>query len=202
MGRPREVSDQAILAAACRCFLEKGAAVPATVIAAAVGVSHTTLFNRFGSKQGLLIAALGPPKVLPWKALVDAGPDERPIPEQFVEIGLAATLHFRRISPGLAILRAAGMSSGEMFAGCDEPSPLQARRALHGWLERAVTAGRIAACDPVHLTQMILGALNGRVFHDRVLDRQNVAAEDEAFVRHFADTLWRGLDPRRRERGA
>jgi len=187
------VSDEAILAAARRCFLDQGAAVPATVIAAKVGVSHTTLFNRFGSKEGLMIAALGPPKVLPWKALLDAGPDDRPIPEQLVEIGLAATKHFRRISPGLAVLRAAGIAPCDVFAGCEEPSPVQAHRALRDWLRRAQATGRIGLCDPDHLTPAILGALHGRVFHDRVLDRPDPERADEAFVRHLADTLWRGL---------
>ena len=195
MGRPREVSDEAILDAARRCFLDQGASVSASVIAAEVGVSHTTLFNRFGSKEGLMIAALGPPRVLPWKALLDAGPDARPIPEQFVEIGLAATEHFRRISPGLAVLRAAGTAPCDIFSGCEEPSPVQAHRALSGWLKRALAGGRIGPCDPDHLTPAILGALHGRVFHDRVLDRPDPKRADEAFVRHLANTLWRGLDP-------
>ena len=196
MGRPRAVSDDTILLAARRCFLEQGAAVPATVIAAEVGVSHTTLFNRFGSKEGLMIAALGPPRVLPWKALLDAGPDERPMPQQFTEIALAATEYFRRMSPGLALLRAAGLSSRDVFADCEEPSPVQAHRALRGWLQRALDGGRIGPCDPDHLTPAILGALHGRVFHDHVLDRADPSEEDEAFVRHLTNTLWRGLDPR------
>src|SRR5579864_4634496 len=52
MGRPREITDEQIVAAARRCFLERGAGVSAGEIAQELGVSHTTLFNRFGSKEG------------------------------------------------------------------------------------------------------------------------------------------------------
>ena len=196
MARPLAVSDNEILDTARRCFLKYGTAVSANVIASDVGVSHTTLFNRFGSKEGLMIAALGPPKVLPWKGALDAGPDERPIPEQFMEIAQAATEYFRRMSPGLALLRAAGLSSRDVFTDCEEPSPVQAHRALHGWLQRALAAGRIGPCDPDHLTPAILGALHGRVLHDHVLDRADPSKQDKAFVRHLMNTLWRGLDPR------
>lgn len=82
MGRPREVTDDQIRATARRCFLERGAGVSAAEIARELGVSHTTLFNRFGSKEGLLVAALGPPAQVPWIAALEAGPDDRPIRDQ------------------------------------------------------------------------------------------------------------------------
>jgi AcrR family transcriptional regulator len=74
MGRPKEVTDDQILVAARRCFLERGASVSAVEIARELGVSHTTLFNRFGSKKALMIAALGPPAKVPWVAALEAGP--------------------------------------------------------------------------------------------------------------------------------
>jgi len=47
MGRPKEVTDEQIVAAARRCFLERGTGVSAVEIARELGVSHTTVFNRF-----------------------------------------------------------------------------------------------------------------------------------------------------------
>lgn len=55
IGRPKEVSDEHIVAIARRCFLERGGSISAADIAREIGVSHTTLFNRFGSKQGLML---------------------------------------------------------------------------------------------------------------------------------------------------
>ena len=72
MGRPREVTDEQIVAVARRCFLKRGAGVSAADIAKELGVSHTTLFNRFGSKEGLMLAALGPPtQKVAWVAALE-----------------------------------------------------------------------------------------------------------------------------------
>jgi AcrR family transcriptional regulator len=50
MGRPKEITDEQIVAAARRCFLERGAGVSASDIAHEFGVSDTTILNHFGSK--------------------------------------------------------------------------------------------------------------------------------------------------------
>jgi AcrR family transcriptional regulator len=85
MARPKEITDEHILQVARRCLIESGSGVSAVDIAREVGVSHTTLFNRFGSKEGLMIAALGPSPKVPWAAALDSGPDDRPIRDQLIE---------------------------------------------------------------------------------------------------------------------
>ena len=49
-------------------------------------MTHTTIFNRFGSKEALMIAALAPPEEVPWVAALEAGPDDRPIREVALDI--------------------------------------------------------------------------------------------------------------------
>src|SRR5262245_8001664 len=100
MGRPKEVTDEQIVAAARRCFLERGAGVSAQDIASELGVSHTTLFNRFGSKEAMMIAALGPPEHVPWVAALEAGPDDRPIREQLVEHATVMSTYFQELQAG------------------------------------------------------------------------------------------------------
>src|SRR5438874_2418920 len=51
MGRPKEVTDEEIVVVARRFFLDRGAGVSVHDIAKELGVTHTTLFNRFGSKE-------------------------------------------------------------------------------------------------------------------------------------------------------
>ncbi len=58
MARPRNLTDTQILYEARACFLEHGAAVSTTVIAERLGISHGVLFQRFGTKDQLLRAAL------------------------------------------------------------------------------------------------------------------------------------------------
>src|SRR5207249_9328021 len=103
MGRPKEVTDEQIVVAARRCFLERGAGVSAGEIARKLGVSHTTLFNRFGSKEALMVAALAPPQTVPWVTALDAGPDDRPIREQLVEHAKVMSTYFQNLQAGLAV---------------------------------------------------------------------------------------------------
>jgi AcrR family transcriptional regulator len=195
MGRPKEITDEQIVAAARRCFLERGAGISAAVIAQELGVSHTTLFNRFGSKEALMIAALGPPERLPWAALLEAGPDERSIRDQLVEVGHAMSAYFQDLSPGLAVLRAAGITPDRVFEGRAEPSPVQAYKALASWLRRAQAAGRVGAVDLDTLTATILGAMLSWTSTAQMCARRPGRAGNERFVEQFFDLLWQGIAP-------
>lgn len=194
MGRPREVTDEDIVAVARRCFLESGAGVSAADIARDLGVSHTTLFNRFGSKEGLMLAALGPPKKIPWVAALDAGPDERPLQDQLVEHAKVMSAYFQHLQAGLDVLQAAGIDSGKVCRGHKgESRPEHAYRALVAWLERARGQGRLAVCDVETLASTILGALHGWAFTARVCGESTAVAAGERYVERFIALLWGGI---------
>ena len=194
MGRPKEVTDEQIVVAARRCFLERGAGVSAVDIAHELGVSHTTLFNRFGSKDALLIAALGPRDRVPWVAELEAGPDDRPIREQLVEHGKVMSAYFQDLQAGLAVLQAAGIPRGKVFrVRKGEPPPVQAVRALTGWLRRAQSQGRLAKCDVETLAATILGSLHGWAFTARVCGQSTTPAAGERHAERFIDLLWNGI---------
>lgn len=195
MGRPREVTDEQIVAAARRCFLKRGAGVTAADIAKELGVSHTTLFNRFGSKEGLMLAALGPPTAkIEWVAALDAGPDARPIREQLVEHAKVMSVFFQDLQAGFGILQAAGIDVAKAHRerkGCSAPE--EAYAALVGWLERAQSNGRLGKCDVDTLASTILGALQGWAFTARVcgLPASNAAGKD--YVERLVELLWNGI---------
>jgi len=194
MGRPKEVTDEQILVAARRCFLKRGAGVSAVDIARELGVSHTTLFNRFGSKEGLMLAALGPPKEIPWIATLDAGPDERPLREQLVEHAKVMVAYFNELHAGLGVLRGAGIDPGKAYrTRKGEAPPVQALRAFVAWLERAQRAGRLGKCDVETLAWTILGALHGWAFTASVCGESTSAAANERYVERFIELLWRGV---------
>lgn len=194
VGRPKAVTDEQIVAAARRCFLDRGAGVSAAEIARELGVSHTTLFNRFGSKEALLIAALGPPETIPWVAALEAGPDDRPIREQLVEHCTVMSAYFQELQAGLAVLQAAGIEPGKAYRGRKgEPPPVQAFRALVAWLERAQRQGRLARCDVETLAATILGALHNWAFTARVCGQPTTPAAGARHVDRFIDLLWNGI---------
>ena len=97
MGRPEAVSNAEILEVARRLFLEQGATLSASEIAQALGVSHTTIFNRFGSKEQLMLAALAPLKETPWVAALESGPGPGSVRDQLVAL---ADVHVHRIVDG------------------------------------------------------------------------------------------------------
>ena len=194
MGRPKEVTDEQIVVAARRCFLERGAGVSAVGIARELGVTHTTIFNRFGSKEALMIAALGPPKEVPWVAALEAGPDDRSIREQLVEHGKVVSAYFEDLQAGLAVLHAAGITREKVFrARKGEPPPAQAVRALTAWLRRAQSRGRLANCDVETLATTILGALHNWAFIARVSGQSMAPAAGNRHVERFIDLLWNGI---------
>jgi AcrR family transcriptional regulator len=194
MGRPKEVTDEQIVVAARRCFLERGAGVSAADIARELGVSHTTVFNRFGSKEALMIAALGPPREVPWVAALEAGPDDRPIRKQLVEHAKVMSAYFQDLQAGLGVLQAAGIEPGKAYQGRKgEPPPVRAFRALIAWLGRAQGQGRLAACDVETLASTILGALHGWAFTARVCGHSTASAAGERYVERFIELLWDGI---------
>jgi len=194
MGRPKEVTDAQIVVAARRCFLERGAAVSAVDIASELGVSHTTLFNRFGSKEALMIAALGPPAEVPWVVALEAGPDDRPIREQLIEHAKVMSAYFQDLQAGLGVLQAAGITPGRIHRGRKgEPPPVQAFRALTGWLQRAQRGGRLTKCDVDTLASTIIGALHGWAFTARVCGHSTAPVAGERYVEKFIGVLWNGI---------
>ena len=194
MGRPKQVTNEQIVVAARRSFLERGARVSAADIASELGVTHTTLFNRFGSKEALMIAALGPPEEVPWVAALEAGPDGRPIREQLVEHAKVMAAYFQDLHAGLAVLQAAGIAPAKAYRRRKgEPPPVQAFRALTGWLQRAQSQGRLAKCDVPTLASTILGALHAWAFTARVCGQSTAPAAGERHVERFIDLLWDGI---------
>lgn len=196
MGRPREVTDEQIVVVARRCFLKGGTGVSAAEIARELGVSHTTLFNRFGSKEGLMLAALAPPQKVPWVATLDAGPDDRPIREQLVEHAKVMSAYFQDLQAGLGVLQAAGIDPSKASRGRKGDSPpAQAYRAMVAWLERAQEQGRLAEVDADALAATLLGALHGWALTARVCGESTRPLARNRYAELFIDLLWTGVEP-------
>lgn len=60
VGRPKLIADAAVLAVARQVFREEGHAASTRQIAEIAGLSQATLFQRFGDKQRLFVAAMLP----------------------------------------------------------------------------------------------------------------------------------------------
>ncbi|MEO1270263.1 MAG: TetR/AcrR family transcriptional regulator [Myxococcota bacterium] len=195
MGRPRETTDEQIVIASRRCFLERGIGVSAADIAKELGISHTTLFNRFGSKEGLMIAALGPPQKVEWIVVLDSGPDDRPIRTQLVEHARVIASFFRELHQGLGLLQAAGIDPARACGPTrDHSTPEQAFRAFVSWLQRAQEQGRLADnCDLEIVASTILGSLHGHAFTAQIHGQENAPPASDEYIERFVNVLWHGI---------
>lgn len=196
MGRPRTVSNDAILQAARDVFIEQGSSASTSTIAERVGLSQAALFKRFGTKNDLMMAALAPPEVPPFVPLLEAGPSgEQPVRDELVAIAAVAARFFRDMVPCLMVLRTSEMTPDKMFEHFDVPPPIRAQAALAGYFTRAMDAGLMRRADPIGLTFSFLGAFYMRAFLTHLI-RQPLSDEDlDAYAESIVDTLWRGLAP-------
>lgn len=193
MSRPRSTTDEQILAEARACFLEHGPGISTTVIASRLGISHAVLFQRFGSKEQLMRAALleGEPS---WHAAAEAGPDERPVRTQLLELAEVIYASLQRLVPCVAVLRAAGVPM-ELEA-VEEPAPVRSRRVLTGWFTRASERGLLSAPKPEHAADLLIGALQFRPFYQHISRQSFAPEEDRAYLEFCLETLWKTLAPR------
>lgn len=195
MARPQQVSDDQVIEAARRCFLEHGPSVSTDVIAAELGVSSQALFKRFGSKQELMLAAVRPPASPPWAAKLEAGPDDRPFREQLGEIIEELSTFFAEITRRMSMIRWSGVSPEELIREYDPPPPLIGIRALRNWLKRAHEKGLIRKADFEAVAVAILGALHAPGFLEDMLGRKATRHSRSTFVREVVDVFAQGLNP-------
>lgn len=197
MARPRKRSDEEILEVARRVFIEHGPAASTVLVADAVGLSQAALFKRFGTKEHLLVRALLPVATPAWLELVDRGPDERPVPEQLHEIAEELIAFFDRMLPCLMTLKAAGLDLHALVRQAPDPPPLQTRRALRAWFQRAVDRGLVRGADPDALAFTFVGAMQARAAFSHMFGAEPLTpALRRAHARGVVDALWSGLAPR------
>jgi AcrR family transcriptional regulator len=163
MARPREVTDEAILEAARRVFLEHGPAVATSVIAKELGVSAPTLFHRFGNKRALMIAALRPKR---GPVLLDGGYDAaRSVEAQLLDVAQRFVAFFLSMSREMATLAAAGISPSDIFGSYEgEPPPVQTLRRLSEWFVQAQEAGAVQPGDAFAMAMAFMGGVQAPNF--------------------------------------
>ena len=195
MARPRNVTDTQILYEARACFLEHGAAVSTTVIAERLGISHGVLFQRFGTKDQLLRAALLPPPLeeQPWMARMRSGPDDRDVRTQLFEFAEEISTYFERIVPCLSVLRSSGIHLESMAERREDLPPLRARREVAGWFSRAMARGLLRPVQPEHAADLFLGSLQFRPFHQHLSNQGFDRTDNRAYREFVVDLICRTL---------
>jgi AcrR family transcriptional regulator len=192
--RPRQFTDEEMLSVARQCFLAHGPGVSTQTIADALGVTAAALFRRVGNKRELLFRALAPELPPPFVNMLEAGPDDRPVLAQVVELATKVDAFFRSMAPFLSVLRASGLTPKDMFERFDEPPPLRAVRALTAWLSTLHGAGRVHVPSPEAAALAFLGGLQSRHFMQHTCGHSYPKGGAD-YVEVFAHLYYRGIAP-------
>jgi AcrR family transcriptional regulator len=197
MPRPRNITDEEILETARAVFLEQGARVSTAVVAKRIGISQAVLFQRFGTKENLLIEALKPPKNPKWAELLRRGPDDRLIPEQLLEIAQAISLFLRDAVPCIAVMKSAGVDFDQVWKSeLKEAPPFRAQRLIGEWLDRAQQQGKITSrITTVDLATAFAGALQARPFMAHMASIELPPVESDPYLESLVEIIWRGVAP-------
>ena len=197
MGRPRTVSDEAILEAARAVFLEQGPSASTQSIADRLSLSQAALFKRFGTKQDLMIAALMPPARPAFADLVEQGPSlDEPFEDQLRSLARAHLAFFRAMVPCVMVLKSSGLDMERLLKESPDPPPVMARRRLTSYFERAMDAGLARRADPLAVATSFLGAFHLHSFMSHVTD--TVMSDEELLTvsDNVVDVVWHGISPR------
>jgi AcrR family transcriptional regulator len=197
MGRPRTTSDEQILAIARECFLEHGPGAATALIASRLGISHAILFQRFGTKESLMRAALTPKLDPSWLEEIRSGPDGRAGRTQLRELAASVFRMYQSAIPGIAVLRSAGLVPKLPLDKPENLPQVQTRREIEAWFTRAASRKIVRATHSQHAADLLLGALLFRPFQQHIGRVAHTPAENIAFLEFVVDAVWNAVRPTR-----
>jgi AcrR family transcriptional regulator len=189
MARPKQVSDEDLVATARRVFLEKGPQVSVGVIARRLKVSPASIFHRVRTKNKLLVMALWPADPPELAQLLRGPLPGVPVKEQLATILTGLNSYFATAVPALFLLVSAGVPMKPTRARGkhrDDPMQIRLRATLAQWLVRAeaVPAGSaLAAADT------LLGAIEARFMHVYLGGIKSTPASDRKYVHELVELL-------------
>jgi len=198
MPRPQTISDEEILDTARAVFLELGAQTSTAVVAKRLGISQAVLFQRFGTKEQLLIEALKPREEPAFIGHLRQGPDDRPLPEQLLALAREFSSFLRELTPCVAVMRSAGIDFAQVWKGKpEEAPPLRTQRLMADWLRKSQDAGQLSEeVDPESAATVFLGSLQIRPFIAHVVGSELPVPEHDPYLEQLVSILWQGMSPR------
>ena len=160
MSRPQTVSTEEIISVARAHFVERGYSATLSAIAQDLGVSHSALLQRFGSKRALFIESMRPPEDFKWGEAFLMGPpnDRQQALAQLDQVCVMLVRSLSELMPQIRALQSSGIELTEVFEG-RPPLPLMACKRLTEWIERGVKRGVFYCVEPAAVASTLVGAM-------------------------------------------
>ena len=196
MARPVTITNEQILEAARRVFLERGYTANTAEIARAAGVSEGTLFKRYETKDVLFYAALGLPKSAPWVDNLQNRVGKGDVRTQLRDLAFELIAFFRDLLPRLTMMWSCRVPPSQRPPKHGVHPAERGTQAIAEYLAAEVRLQRLRACDPNVMVRMFTGAVYHFVMMEIMgMHMAAVPMSAESFVHGLVDTLWQGLRP-------
>ncbi len=193
MGRPKTISDDAVLRIARNVFRAHGHTATTREVAQAIGISEPILYRRFGSKDALFFAAMhaqGPE--------IDEllGPEDPPgdAREYLMAVLHRLAAYFAEVIPLALRVMTHPSFDPKSLSRAVPGGPADLREGLARRLASLARRQRISISDEVVVARLLLSlahdwALGVAFAHGRV-------PQNDRRLEEFLDVLWNGLDRR------
>jgi len=188
------MTDEEILEEARKAFLEGGPNVTTAAIATKLGLSQATLFQRFRTKEELMLAALSPPQRLPLMDDIEQGPDNSPFEGQLRELLIHLLATVLDVVPRMLMLRTAGFPVEQLRERYNKLPLLMLLEILGGWFARAQQQERIRSdINANDLAQICLGAMQMRAVSLHTAQTK-FGSDDTKYIENMVAVLLQGLN--------
>lgn len=199
MARTQKITNEEILAAARKIFLEQGIGASTLAIAEKAGISEASIFKRFATKEALFLAAIGITETPKWVKQLS---DDVPTPEIKSELTYFCKqilAFYQEVLPRVFMM----MQRGDRgFMPPMIPPPVRDSYLLAGFLERAIAKGYLRSCDPTTVAHMMVGAINSYAiaqnFHKLPIPlpwKKPNLIEPDLFIHNLVETLCTSIAP-------
>jgi len=192
MGRPKTITDDALLIAAREVFVRDGALGSTKEIARLAGLSEAALFKRYARKADLFVAAMTPVDVDAILNKARAYPDPQAAIACIAEEILT---YFRFALPMVMPMISNPLIGLEgVRAAFGDNAVAQLAGGVAGYLEDEAAAGRITCPSPFPAAGLlVMGAHTLAQFEVMGLHEIPIGPDG---VRALTDALWNGLAPK------
>jgi AcrR family transcriptional regulator len=189
VGRRKLIEDTDLLARVREIVVREGTAVSSHKIASEIGISSAVLFQRFGSKENLLFAAMVPPA--PDMGALLGGSDQ-PAAVQLEQLALGLLSYFRQVVPVMLPLASNPAFDFEAFRRDHPGSPLETLMGelMAAWEEKRL-AGEIDCPEVGPLVIQLVAVAYSLALFERMGIHGGTFSEET--VRALARLTWRGI---------
>lgn len=201
MGRRKLIEDDQLLAKVRDIVVREGTGVASRKIADEIGISESVLFQRFGSKEELLFAALAPPAP-EMETLLQEGAYRGRARAHLEQIAVELLDYFREFVPVLLPLATHPSFEYEAFRERHPDAPLEKLTAqLMETMDEKRQRGEIDCPDVGMIVLNLLAVANSLAMYERI--GVHGGEFSESTVRNLARLVWQGIAPAgQRESGA